>query len=468
MSRLASTSPLALAALLSAGAATAQTTMAPLATFGTAGWLAPGTSAFLGTGSLERGLAYNPATGNLVLVSRNGGNHVRVLNGATGADLGGLDVTGVVGGTYAVNMVGVADDGAIYVGNLQVAATGNFKIYRWNDEVTGFATSPTVVYDAVSGLARIGDSFAVTGAGAAAQFAAAGSTNVAASNFVVGPLDGSNASTPYLSIPNTVTTSNDYRLSLAFVDGDTLIGNQGTLARYTDFGGVSATVQASIPLGAAQRALDHVLIGNVRCLAVIDSNSSLVSVFDISVPGSPVLLAAANATTGTLTSNTNATGSVAWGAVSGNTATLYAMNSNQGIQAFTVTVQPAAIAQPYGSGCGSPALTLAASGAPLLPSAITITAGNLPTTAVVGTFVFGLFPIQFGQPIPTATGCLEYVQPLASSYFLPQGAVSVPLSQTYPNDPVFAGLDIYVQAAIIDPLTGILSTNGLRLYLQTF
>jgi hypothetical protein len=32
---------------------------------------------------IDRGLAYNPVTGNLVLVSRTGGNNVRILNGAT-------------------------------------------------------------------------------------------------------------------------------------------------------------------------------------------------------------------------------------------------------------------------------------------------------------------------------------------------------------------------------------------------
>ena len=91
------------ATLLAANALLGQSAIAPLATFGTNGWLAPGSSAFLTTTNTERGMAFNPATGNLVLVSRNGGNNVRILSGATGADLGGLDVTGVTGGTFAIN-----------------------------------------------------------------------------------------------------------------------------------------------------------------------------------------------------------------------------------------------------------------------------------------------------------------------------------------------------------------------------
>ena len=66
------------------------------------GWLAPGESgyAFLGTANNQRGLAYG--NGHVYLVSRTGGNFVRILDQNTGADLGALDVTGVSGGTFAV------------------------------------------------------------------------------------------------------------------------------------------------------------------------------------------------------------------------------------------------------------------------------------------------------------------------------------------------------------------------------
>ena len=44
------------------------------------GWLAPGEGGytFLGTGSLERGLAYG--NGHVYLVSRNGGSFIRILD----------------------------------------------------------------------------------------------------------------------------------------------------------------------------------------------------------------------------------------------------------------------------------------------------------------------------------------------------------------------------------------------------
>ena len=340
--------------------ATAQATLTPLPGFGTSGWLAPGTSPYLSTLNTERGLAYNPLTGNLVLASRQnvGGisNNIRILSGTTGADLNTpLDPTGIAGGQFTINQAGVADDGSIYVANLSISATSNFKVYRWDSELLGQTTPPVVAYDALSGLARTGDSFAVQGGlVTAVQFAAAGSNNISASNFVVGAVDSTNTSTAFLSVPGTTGSSNDYRLSIAFVDATTLIGNQGNNAQLTAFDTttVSATVNASIPLGGlARRALDYAVVGGRPVLAVLDSNSSQLSVFDVTNPTSPALLVQGNNTTGTLTANVNGTGAVAFGPVTGNTAVVYAMNSNQGIQAFTLDLSPLANATSFGIGC---------------------------------------------------------------------------------------------------------------------
>ncbi len=63
-------------------------TLTPLTSFGGGdGWLAPGEGGIthLGTANNERGFSYNAATGNLLLVSRNGGVGVYGLNAATGA-----------------------------------------------------------------------------------------------------------------------------------------------------------------------------------------------------------------------------------------------------------------------------------------------------------------------------------------------------------------------------------------------
>ena len=326
--------------------------LVPLSSFGGGdGWLAPGEdgAAWLGTGNTERGLAYNPTTGNVILPTRTG-NVVKVLDGASGAALSDLAPPdgGFTGGTFLINMVDVADDGAIYVGNLTVSATSNFKVYRWQDE----SATATVAYDGLTGIPRVGDSFAATGSGTDTVLAAAGTNNVDASNFAAfTTADGSTfSSTAYTAVAGTNTGSNDYRLSLTFVDSDTLIGNQGGIARWTDFGGGSATLVDSIPLDTAQRPLDFAVVGGVPVLAVIDSNSSLVQVFDVSTPNTPLSLASGTNTTGDLTGNGNGTGGVAWGSITGNSATLYAMSTNQGIQAFTFTVPEPTSALPLALG----------------------------------------------------------------------------------------------------------------------
>lgn len=470
MSRLLRALPSALVTLLAVNSALSQSTLTPLATFGTNGWIAPGASAFVTTGNTERGLAYNPITGNLVLVSRAGGTNLRVLDGQTGADLGALNSTGITGGTFVVSQGEVADDGAIYVCNLSTSIGAAFKVYKWDNEALGLVTPPSVAYTGTPGVTRLGDCFAVYGGSAVpAQFAAAGSNNVSASNFAVGSLDGLNTATPYLSVPGTTTTSNDYRLALSWIDQNTLLGNQGANVRVTSLAGATATVSATIPVGAAQRPMDYAVIGGTPVLAIIDTNSSIVRIYDITVPTAPTLLVAATTTTGTLTANANGTGAVQWGAISGNSATLYAMSSNQGIQAFQVTIDLPASAQPFGIGCGTPALALSAVGAPILPSTIQLQADNLPVTTAAGFFLFGFVSIPGGAPIPIAPGCSQYVLPLSTSFFFPLGAPSYQSPLSFPNDPFFAGLEVFVQAGAFDGVSsGVTATNGLRLYLKTF
>src|SRR5277367_3429449 len=80
----------ALGLVLGSLTAHAGVTMTPLSSFGTNGWLAPGTTEqYLDTNNLESGLAYG--NGHLYLVSHVniGGSaaNIRILNPNTGADL---------------------------------------------------------------------------------------------------------------------------------------------------------------------------------------------------------------------------------------------------------------------------------------------------------------------------------------------------------------------------------------------
>lgn len=507
------------AAAATAAHASAQVTLTPVAGFGNNGWMAPGSIPYLtqatqtGTNSsgcpiitnarTERGLAYNPVTGNLVLVSRANvagvGNNIRILSGSTGADLGGLDPSGITGGTFPINMCAVADDGSIYVANLAVFnSTTNptplFKIYRWNDEVTGATTPPLVVFSGTPGAQRIGDSFAVTGGTGTAplQFAAAGSsvvTNANAaigSNVAVGPLDFSNTSVQYGLIAGTTSANNDYRLSLTWIDGDTLIGNQGTNARVTTVDPITQTavLDATTAVGgAARRAMDYAVIGGRPFLAVMDSNTSVVSIFEMSTPSAPILVVSGTTTlglqTGTLipggacpnqpnalpNTNLDGTGSVTWGAISGTSARLYAMNTNQGIQAFDFSFGPLASATTYGVGCES--LTLGNTGTPTIgTSAFSLDVGNVPVFSPIAFVAFGSLPVNPGIDLSGIgmPGCFSYTTFDLELY--QTGAVVNQIGSfvlPIPANTALAGSTLAAQGvslSIVTPL-GLNASNGL-------
>lgn len=304
-------------------------TLAPLTSFGGGdGWLAPGEGgySFLGTGNLERGLAFG--NGRLYLVSRNGGMNVRILDRTTGADVGSLNTSGVTGGTFAANMVGVGGDGAIYVGNLTTAASSPFKVYKWSGE----SAAPTVAYNVNPGLPRIGDSFAVRGSGDATVIVASGTGSAGFASF-----SGGNASV--VAVPGTAT--GDFRLGLSLVDANLVIGTQGGTWRLAQFSGSTGTLLQSTPTTAAsERPLSYAELAGINLLATVDTTSSLVRVYDVTNPAAITLLATGNNTTGTLAGNGNGVGSVAWGTLEDGSPALYAMSANQGIQAFAVTIVP--------------------------------------------------------------------------------------------------------------------------------
>src|SRR5262249_30587318 len=154
------------------------------------------------SGGTERGIAYNPKTGHVLLVSRNSatgadgpaGGGIAVLDGTTGLYIKQLDKgTGIItGGTFALNMIDVADDGVIYVCNLATSAAQNFRIYRWQDE----NSQPTIAYSlppsAAAGTPRWGDDFAVRRSGAGTQIIASGNNTSANSVPVFTTPDGTN------------------------------------------------------------------------------------------------------------------------------------------------------------------------------------------------------------------------------------------------------------------------------------
>ncbi len=363
-----------------AGFSHAQVTLSAMNTFGGGdGWLAPAEYASFGT-DLTRGMAYNAATGNLVVVSRVGGSNIRVLNGISGSELGTMNNAGITGGTFTASNVSVTVDGQIFVTNLTssvspTASNSQFSIYRFSaEDATGtsgaastlvFRNSATAGNTLISG-ARLGDSFDANGFGSNVSLLAGygANTTIVGTNGVA-RFDQTGAgtfnSTSYTTLGSPTANSGAFRLGLSWFDDNSFLGSQGSeqtgtapsRMRYVGFSGGSANLSGTNPViltTGAERLMDVMEIGGVKFMATADTIDNRVRVYNMSNPNAPVLIA----TNGTNTSITTATanvangngvGAVRWGKFTGSVTggydgTLYVMNANNGIQAYNVNVVP--------------------------------------------------------------------------------------------------------------------------------
>lgn len=300
--------------------------------------LAPGDRPYLNTDGTQRGIAFSPTTGNVLLVSRTGGNKIYVLDGKTGAELRQLNVdpTVVSGGTFVVNMIGVANDGVVYAANLVTdSSTAQFAIYRWENDSAGAV--PSVVYqDDPSGGStdatnrRFGDSFDVRGSGPNTQLLAGSRNGKNVAVFTT--TDGSNFTS---TVINTDAAAGDFGLGVAFGAGNSFWGTAiSRPVRLVDFdlaagtGATRATFGANdVPLGVSTIGFDP---ANNLLAGVAVENPDNLRLYNVAnLANSPTLVAQelfpADNTNG------NATGSVDFGG-----GRLYAMNSNNGLMAFAV------------------------------------------------------------------------------------------------------------------------------------
>jgi hypothetical protein len=199
---------------------------------------------------------------------------------------------------------------------------------------------------------------------------------------------------------------------------------------------------------------------------VIDSVSATVVVFDLTDPSSPVEIVSGTTTTGALTANPNGTGAVAWGTISGNSATLYAMNSNQGIQAFVVSLDPPASAGAYGAGCDG--LGLAGNGVPALGNAaFALDVTGVQPISPIAFVGFGTIKLDPGVSLAGLgmPGCFAY-QNLDLGLFatgpVAGGVGSFPL--VVPNTPSLAGAVLAAQgsAFTLNTVLGLSASNGVE------
>lgn len=352
---------------------------------------------YLGVSGGERGFAYNPITGNLVLVARptTGGALaaaatapiVRILNGTTGADIGGLNMAGVAtGGAGILLKAGVSSDGAIYAANATTNIGANvFKIYKWNSEASGLTSggnvAPTNQFNGTiagfAGTPRVGDTFDVTGTSANPTFVSGVSGG--AGYAIISGSTGHAVATITPNTSPTGPTTNDFSRSVTFTNNATTVWGKGigstvTLweTTYTLGAAPAATgtrTGTTTVLGSNQAPMDYLEIQGVPYLAVLDygaiagttstTNRANIFIYDVSNPTAPVLVDSGSTVPTGLTIGAQAAGftggmatavgagHVAWGGstVSGSNLVtrLYAMATNQGIQAFEFSVPLAAV-----------------------------------------------------------------------------------------------------------------------------
>ena len=329
--------------------------------------LLPGARSYTSIGAyLERGMAYNPVSGNLIIATRNIGDFVVAINGQTDQEMNYLDTTGVAGGTFDINMVGASDDGAIYVGNLTTAATTSpYILYRWPDDS---GVGATVAFSGDPGGSsfpglRWGDSIAVRGSGPTTQVLLA--PGFATNNIVslLQTTDGTHfqAFPIQFDTPSTHTTPE----GLTFGPGTNTFYLKivGALLILVQFDATSGTgfVQHSYSLGAVPGSVTAIGYSpSLKLLAGLDSSAvpQLVSVFSVAdSTQDPVIEDQKSFPSSNSNPQYGGLGAVVFGP-----GYLWVADSNNGIQGFQINtnypaVTPFSITQLAATEGGLPLLT---------------------------------------------------------------------------------------------------------------
>jgi hypothetical protein len=288
------------------------------------------------------------------------------MNASTGAIGAELSNAGVSGGsasggiTRTLGTVSVTSDGVLYGSNLSTNSTTTpYKVYRWSDA----SATPTTHYNGDAGLAgaRVGDDLAAFGADGTG-FLAAGFSNspsVTGNNSFTTLSTGASGGTA-TAVSYAGGAAGDYRLGITIPDSNTVIGTQGTNMRIVSFLGTSGTLDFSRTLLATERGLLYFTAYGTPLMATQEwgtgATTNRVRLYDATnllTTGSMTLLQFANLTTSTNT-NGNAIGDMAFGVVNG-VPTIYALSTNNGIQAFQIVPEPSTIGMLAMGGIGAAA-----------------------------------------------------------------------------------------------------------------
>jgi WD40 repeat protein len=321
--------------------------------------LNPGDRPYLTANNTERGLAYNPASGNVLVASRSPANAIRVLDAATGADKHPLSTTTgdgfplFVGGTLLLNMVGVAEDGVVYAGNLVTdGSSATFNLYRWADDAPDTVPEPLLSVPELSVAERWGDTFAVRGAGATTQILL-GSRGLAPQEgrkfAVLTTPDGYNFNAQLYTVEDV--PSSVFGLGIAFGPGNSVFGTaNGQPLVHVAFNPAtgSATLATSYTPEQIPNAVSFLgsQVSSNRLAGVALETPNNVLLYDITDPTQPVALDQRLILP--QQPNINGTGSIALGG-----DRLFVLNTNHGLRAYSIGASSPAVP----ASLGEPSLT---------------------------------------------------------------------------------------------------------------
>lgn len=342
--------------------------MQPLTTFGPNGdgSVRPGDLFFLtSSNQWQRGMAYNPTTGHLLVVDRStntttsASGDVYIIDGNTGAAVTNssglpkkLDISSIIdlgNVAFRMSLIGIADDGAIYVGNLSTATTPpQYALYRWeNEDAPQTLVFPTQSFpdsDPSSGNTNVterrwGDTMAVRGSGLTTQILIANrGTNAALftpddntySHFTPKTL-GTDAQPGGLSVGLTFGTANTFWTTPGSFGNGAL-----RLMAYNTTAGTATTTSifTSPEWPGAISPILAIPSKNLFAGITMVSGADVVRLYSTpNAAASPSVVLQDRKSFVTTHPNNNYAGALALGT----NEVLYALDSDNGIMAFTLT-----------------------------------------------------------------------------------------------------------------------------------
>lgn len=290
-------------------------------------------------GDTERGLALG-ANGHLYVVNRTN-SIVKILNAATGEDIGELDMTGVTGGTYTMNDIEVSEDGTIFMGNLTVHSIdetgwgkGPFTVYKWSDE----SATPEVLINYTGEDLRLGDKFTVIGDinTQAFIYAAGGNSN----KVVRWEITGGVASEPVIitcpDITDWGTTPSVSPVSAA-PDADFIVNGVGSPPSLFASDGTLKGTADGATIGSSTNAGQVVVFEEKTYYLTFNPTDADADIFDITNGIENAILVAAYPSLGA-EANINATGDVALTTNSKGELIAYIIGTNNGLGAYKIQI----------------------------------------------------------------------------------------------------------------------------------